>query len=151
MVSGLMNWKARSSEFLSGTRNVLPRMVISTSFSYGRKISSIRGVPASAIGFRSPAIEAKARGDGGQWKQGWKVFNAPMGNVMRSERRPAERRRFKNQRLPGPRKRDRAVLRQRQRAGGTPALRKAKAAASELLHLRISNYAKNWPMRRNFS
>src|SRR5271155_5437234 len=87
MVSGLMNWKARSSEFLSGTRNVLPRMVISTSFSYGRKISSIRGVPASAIGFRSPAIQAKAQGDGGQWKQGWEVFNAPMGNVMRSERR----------------------------------------------------------------
>src|SRR5271163_1725467 len=87
MVSGLMNWNARSSEFLSGTRNVFPRVVISTSFSYGRKISSIRGVLASAIGVRAPAIEAKARGDGGQWKQGREVFNAPMGNVIRSERR----------------------------------------------------------------
>src|SRR5271156_6437519 len=45
----------------------------------------------------------------------------------------------------------RPLQRQRQRAGGTPALRKAKAAASELLRLQISNYAKNWPMRRNFS
>src|SRR5271156_563509 len=59
MVSGLMNWKARSSEFLSGTRNVLPRMVISTSFSYGRKISSISGGLASAIGVGSPASKLK--------------------------------------------------------------------------------------------
>src|SRR5271167_4435785 len=78
MVSGLMNWKARSSEFLSGTRNVLPRMVISTSFSYGRKISSISGVLASAIELRSPAIETKARRDAGQSKRGREVFNAPM-------------------------------------------------------------------------
>src|SRR5271156_4612464 len=89
MVSGLINWKARNSEFLSGTRNVFPRMVISTSFSYGRKISSIRGVLASAIGVPAPAIEAKARGDGGQWKQGPEVFNAPMGNVIRNERHGA--------------------------------------------------------------
>src|SRR5713226_3537571 len=36
-----MNWKARSNEFFSGTRKVFPRMVISTSFSYGRKMSDI--------------------------------------------------------------------------------------------------------------
>src|ERR1700730_4598333 len=67
MVSGLMNWKARRSEFLSGTRNVLPRMVISTSFSYGRKISSISGVLASAIGVVSPLLKLKhheAEGNG---------------------------------------------------------------------------------------
>src|SRR3984885_354949 len=66
IVSGLMNWKARSSEFRSGTRNVFPRMVISTSFSYGRKTSDIRGVPESATVaapscFNLPVYEAKSR------------------------------------------------------------------------------------------
>src|ERR1700691_5362980 len=84
MVSGLMNWKARRSEFFSGTRNVLPRMVISTSFSYGRKISSIRGVLTSAIGLLSPAIETKAPREREQSKQGREVFNAPMGKGLRS-------------------------------------------------------------------
>src|SRR5215468_1472750 len=41
MVSGLRNWKQRSSEFRSGTWNFLPRMVISTSFSYGRNGSDM--------------------------------------------------------------------------------------------------------------
>src|SRR5271155_5205194 len=70
MVSGLMNWKARSSEFLSGTRNVLPRMVISTSFSYGRKISSISGGLASAIGVGSPASKLKHGGSEGNGNRG---------------------------------------------------------------------------------
>jgi hypothetical protein len=36
-----MNWKARRSELRSGTKNVFPKMVISTSFSYGRKTSDM--------------------------------------------------------------------------------------------------------------
>src|SRR4029077_17729176 len=47
IVSGLMNWNARSSEFRSGTRNVFPMIEISTSFSYGRKISDISDAPPS--------------------------------------------------------------------------------------------------------
>ena len=54
IVSGLMNWKARRSELRSGTRNVFPRMVISTSFSYGRKTSDMRGVPVLATGCSLP-------------------------------------------------------------------------------------------------
>src|ERR1700741_2908185 len=41
MVSGLMNWKQRSKELRSGTWNFFPMMVISTSFSYGRKGSDM--------------------------------------------------------------------------------------------------------------
>ena len=41
IVSGLMNWKQRRSEFRSGTWNFFPWMVISTSFSYGRNGSDM--------------------------------------------------------------------------------------------------------------
>ena len=41
MVSGLMNWKQRSKELRSGTWNFFPKMVISTSFSYGRNGSDM--------------------------------------------------------------------------------------------------------------
>jgi hypothetical protein len=36
-----MNWKQRNSELRSGTWNFLPKMVISTNFSYGRKGSDM--------------------------------------------------------------------------------------------------------------
>src|SRR5258708_30640562 len=41
IVSGLMNWKQRKSELPSGTSNFFPRMVMSTSFSYGRNGSDM--------------------------------------------------------------------------------------------------------------
>ena len=52
IVSGLMNWKQRSREFRSGTWNFLPWIVISTSFSYGRKGSDI----ISAVLLRRPLL-----------------------------------------------------------------------------------------------
>src|SRR5712692_10783536 len=44
MVSGLMNWKQRRTEFFSGTWNILPRISISTRRSKGRKGSPIFSV-----------------------------------------------------------------------------------------------------------
>src|SRR5271154_1739753 len=68
-----MNWKARSSEFRSGTRKVFPKIEISTSFSYGRKTSEIRGVPESATVaapccVNLPVYETKSLGRAGQRK-----------------------------------------------------------------------------------
>ena len=59
IVSGLMNWKQRKSEFRSGTWNFFPRMVISTSFSYGRNGSDMieSCFPrTSRCGKRSPSL-----------------------------------------------------------------------------------------------
>src|SRR5271156_7103045 len=60
-----MNWKARSSEFRSGTRKVLPRMVISTSFSYGRNTSAINGFDESDMWRKPLPCKLKQWGENG--------------------------------------------------------------------------------------
>src|SRR6266849_547661 len=57
IVSGLMNWKQRKRELRSGTWNFFPRMVISTSFSYGRNGSDMSEscFPRTSVGRKSGA------------------------------------------------------------------------------------------------
>src|SRR5271156_1315360 len=97
-----------------------------------------------------PVPESGTGRNGGEARRGCEVrVRGNCGSEVRVRGDCGSKVRVKDARLKN--KSRRPLQRQRQRAGGTPALRKAKAGASELLRLQISNYAKNWPMRRNFS
>ena len=79
-----MNWNARSREFRSGTRKVFPRIVTSTSFSYGRKTSAISSASLSDIRI-PPAFKLKqAFAESNQ--NHLDVLNSPMAEAKRREK-----------------------------------------------------------------